>query len=193
MRILLVIAALVLGSWWSNAYADSRHPSYQRPRPGQIVDRLPEQHQVIRTNRHHYYVHRGAFYQKRGRSFVVVNAPYGARLDHLPVGYISFGIGGSRYYHFGGTYYIRANDKYEVVEPPQEASDYVRVANRALVVYPAANQTPTQQQQDRYECHRWSFTETGFDPSGEEPDYRLKPVYDRAMSACLEARNYVVR
>ena len=35
----------------------------------------------------------------------------------------------------------------------------------ALYIYPAAGQSAEQQERDRYECHRWSVAQTGYDPS----------------------------
>ena len=38
-------------------------------------------------------------------------------------------------------------------------------AQSQLMVYPAAGQSPQQQQQDRYDCHVWSVQQSGYDPS----------------------------
>ena len=35
-----------------------------------------------------------------------------------------------------------------------------------LYAYPQNNQTPDQQERDRYECNNWAVRQTGFDPSG---------------------------
>ena len=69
----------------------------------------------------------------------------------------------------------------------------------APVAYPAHGQSNDAQDRDRYECHRWAVEQTGFDPSkpgGDVPtdkhaDKRVE--YQRAMKACLEARNYSVQ
>jgi hypothetical protein len=56
-----------------------------------------------------------------------------------------------------------------------------------------------QQSNDKYECHRWASSQTGFDPTqsagGISPDQvAAKRVdYQRAMRACLEGRGYSVR
>jgi hypothetical protein len=67
-----------------------------------------------------------------------------------------------------------------------------------LHLEPKNGQTEQQQWSDRYECHKWARTQSGFDPTqqtsgaapGESPgkadDYR------RAMAACLESRGYIV-
>ncbi len=66
-------------------------------------------------------------------------------------------------------------------------------------MYPQNGQNDQQQSTDRYECHQWATSQTGFDPtqaggasaSGQpagNPD-----DYQRAMKACLEGRGYSVR
>jgi hypothetical protein len=51
-----------------------------------------------------------------------------------------------------------------------------------------------QQSADRYECHSWSKSQTGFDPTrpegGVPPEQNSakREEYRRAMTACLEAR-----
>ena len=39
----------------------------------------------------------------------------------------------------------------------------------AAFVYPRAGQSEQQQSQDRYECHQWAVSQTGFDPSTAPP------------------------
>lgn len=34
-----------------------------------------------------------------------------------------------------------------------------------LMIYPAAGQSPQQQQQDQYNCHNWSVQQSGYDPA----------------------------
>ena len=68
-----------------------------------------------------------------------------------------------------------------------------------LFIYPKKGQSEQMQADDRYECHRWSSDQTGFDPtqSGGSVAERLydskKADYQRAMKACLEARDYSVQ
>jgi hypothetical protein len=64
-----------------------------------------------------------------------------------------------------------------------------------LFIYPRQGQSPQQQNNDRYECHYWAVNQTGYDPnfaSGNEPAEKIID-YQRAISACLEARGYTVR
>lgn len=83
---------------------------------------------------------------------------------------------------------------------PRERVTRVRTRERTrsvdamqLYVYPAAGQSESRLANDRYDCHVWAIQQTDFDPSlgaGTESEAR---DYARAMTACLEARNYVVR
>lgn len=43
-------------------------------------------------------------------------------------------------------------------------------------VYPKAGQSEQQQSQDRYECHQWAVSQTGFDPSTAPPRQRSPTV-----------------
>lgn len=64
---------------------------------------------------------------------------------------------------------------------------------KQLYVYPAAGQSEEQLADDRYNCHVWAADQSDFDPtlgagSAEEAD-----DYARAFTACMEARDYVVK
>lgn len=67
------------------------------------------------------------------------------------------------------------------------------VEQQQLYVYPAAGQSEAQLSNDRYDCHVWSVNQTGFDPTLGAGNRRDADEYARAITACLEARNYVVR
>jgi hypothetical protein len=67
------------------------------------------------------------------------------------------------------------------------------VAVKQLYVYPAAGQSEQRLANDRYDCHVWSTNQTNFDPTLGAGSSRQAAEYARAMTACLEARNYVVR
>lgn len=207
MKYFLVLATLVLSLAQATAQAapgyrdhdrhmdrdrDRSHAFY-RPPVGHVIRRLPERHMVVRVRHHPYYYYGGTFYDRYNGTYVIVNAPIGARIATLPAGYMTFGIGPTRYFYFGGTYYIHDHDAYEVVEPPRQAHRIVDQADTQLIVYPARGQSDDQRSQDRYECHRWAVGQTGFDPSANDQDYSMKPDYNRAISACLEARGYVVK
>jgi hypothetical protein len=65
------------------------------------------------------------------------------------------------------------------------------------MLYPKNGQTPEQQERDRYECYHFASAQTGFDPmhagsvttanAGKEADY------ERAQSACFDAKGYATR
>jgi hypothetical protein len=92
---------------------------------------------------------------------------------------------------------------YEVVDPPagadQPAEAAPKMAADDFFLYPENGQTAEQQSVDRYECHTWSKTQTGFDPTQPGGAVTVaqnagKPEqYRRAMTACLEARGYSVK
>jgi hypothetical protein len=63
------------------------------------------------------------------------------------------------------------------------------------MIYPKNGQTTDQQAADRYECHSWAKGQTGFDPTqaaGGAGGDQNRGNYNRAMSACLQARGYQV-
>jgi hypothetical protein len=68
-----------------------------------------------------------------------------------------------------------------------------------LFIYPRQNQSEQQQATDRYECHKWAVSQTGFDPTqppvavSEDPSGKKRADYSRAMGACLDGRGYTVR
>ena len=84
--------------------------------------------------------------------------------------------------------------------PPQSSNSAVPSGPRGnwssaadIYVYPRNGQNEQQTSTDRFECHKWSVAQTGFDPTramnlqGTSIDYR------RAMGACLDARGYSVK
>jgi hypothetical protein len=56
-----------------------------------------------------------------------------------------------------------------VTEPPPRPNYPPPPPDRPVTdiyAYPQNNQTPDQQERDRYECNNWAVKQTGFDPSG---------------------------
>ena len=85
-----------------------------------------------------------------------------------------------------------------MVDPPQnvESATVTPPPAQNVFVYPNKGQTAEQQAKDRYDCHRWAVDQTGFDPTtatGDAESSSKRADYQRATSACLEARDYTVR
>jgi hypothetical protein len=82
--------------------------------------------------------------------------------------------------------------------PPPDAAGAAAGAED-FFIYPKNGQSDDQQATDRYQCHSWAMSQTGFDssqPSGGVPPSQTAQKlsdYRRAMSACLEARGYTVK
>jgi len=145
----------------------------------------------------------GVWYRPSGSRFVVIAPPFGIVVPVLPLGYLTLRIGPSRYYYANEVYYAPAPQGYVVVERPAGAPEYpedeLADDEPQQFIYPRLGQSEAQQADDRYECHRWSREQTGFDPS--RPAYdgsnaqsdSARSDYYRAMGACLDGRGYTVR
>ena len=134
----------------------------------------------------------------------------------LPIGYATFWWGGSPYYYYNNLYYTwnPGYNGYVVTDPPPAAgedsgdgsaetaapgsapSDYGPSggAGADVYVYPRNGQSDQQTSTDRFECHTWAVTQTGFDPTRSAPSGTGSSAeYRRAMVACLDARGYSAR
>jgi hypothetical protein len=124
----------------------------------------------------------------------------------LPLYYSTLWWGGVPYYYADDTYYRWDGTvgQYETVSPPPEVQ--AQAASQApasdLIAYPKNGQGPEQQSKDKFECHRWAVSQTGFDPTqaGGQPAGTTGTVapnkrwdYQRAQAACLEGRGYSVK
>jgi hypothetical protein len=120
----------------------------------------------------------------------------------LPYYYTTYWWGGVPYYYADNTYY-RWNagvGQYETVAPPAEAGaagaePAAAGQSAALIAYPKNGQTEEQQGKDKFECHRWAVSQTGFDPTqaGGGAAGGRRSDYTRAQAACLEGRGYSVK
>ncbi len=150
-------------------------------------------HQVVHRGKP-YFLHSGRFYRHLNGVYVSITAPIGAIIPVLPGGYITVGIGASRYFHYGGVYYRRAPNGYVVITNPTQAQTVpASLGSNQPIIYPADGQSEEQKGRDKYECHEWAVGETNFDPTDSSSDPQMKVGYQRAMDACLEARKYVVK
>ncbi len=104
-------------------------------------------------------------------------------------------IGSTLYFLAAGTYYLwnASQERYVVVEPPAGAT-LLPATSYDVIAYPATGQSQEQQARDRYECHRWAVSQSGFDPSQatREPTEQLAVYYQRALGACLSGRGYSI-
>jgi len=177
------------------------HNHYYPPR-GYAVPVLPRDYRVVHYHGSPYYYHSGIWYRPYGSRFVVIVPPFGIVVPILPPFYTTIWWGGIPYYYAGGVYYTWYPDYrgYVVTEPPPEAQvQQEAVVSDELYIYPKKGQSEKQQALDRYECHRWSSSQTGFDPTqpgggvSETQNAAKRSDYRRAMTACLEARGYSVQ
>jgi hypothetical protein len=137
---------------------------------------------------------------------VVVRPPFGLVVSVLPPYYSTVWIGGLPYYYANDVYYTwdAAQNGYVVTAPPPGADQPTAAPAAAppsaggdtLIMYPKNGQSAETQAADRYECHSWARSQTGFDPTqpgGGPNGGQARDSYDRAMSACLTGRGYEVR
>jgi hypothetical protein len=81
---------------------------------------------------------------------------------------------------------------------PEQTPVYVQPApsTERIFIYPRNGQSEQQQANDRYQCHGWAVSQTGYDPTqppSGSPSVQKNANYQRAMGACLDARGYSVK
>lgn len=186
-------------------FTDSRyHHDRSYPARGQAFRTLPRDHKVIMHDHSRYYSANGIWYRHDHGRYIVVAPPVGLFIPFLPLFYTTIWFGGMPYYYANETYYIQRDGGYEVVEPPQdELSEIPPVEDQTpedrLFIYPRKGQSEEQQAKDRYECHKWAAQQTNYDPTqipssipaSQVPQARMD--YNRAMTACLDARGYTAK
>lgn len=182
------------------------HNRYYPPR-GYAVRALPRGYVTVVHRGGPYYYHSGIWYRRGGTGFVVVRPAVGLWVPVLPSFYTRVWWGSVPYYYADDVYYRYYPGRgYQVVEAPSgepsrtESSDNAPAATASeLYIYPKNGQSEEQQATDRYECHSWAASQTGFDPTQplggvEESQVATKRAdYQRAQTACLEARGYSVK
>jgi hypothetical protein len=204
----LATACVYLGPS-AGAWAQDRQPHHGQlrkssppPPRGREVRTLPSGNETVRVGRTNYHYRDGVFYRPRpSGGFVVVGAPLGARIRHLPLGYVSFWIGPRRYFYWNYSYYLwdPRFEEYVVVAEPEGADKAVATATETgsasgeVFVYPKEGQSDEQRDRDRYDCYVWAVDQTGFDPTAGNADTSKAGDYRRALSACLEGRGYTVK
>lgn len=171
-----------------------------RPPPGTRVPTLPPGARRFRGGP--YYLHEGVWYRRGGPGFIVTRPPLGVFIRVLPPVYTTVWFAGVPFYYADGIYYRwdSARRVYIVTDPPEEAAAAESSdGSDDLFIYPKNGQSEAQQSTDRYDCHRWAADQTGFDPTkaggdvGDEERSSKRTDYQRAQTACLEARGYSVK
>jgi hypothetical protein len=189
-----------------DARFNQSHTYYNR---GYIAHDLPRDRIVINHGRDRYFYSGGMWYAPRGIGFEVIAPPIGVFVPVLPPYYTTVWFGGVPYYYANDTYYMwSAQDNgYEVVDTPSGAVNAAPdaapppppAASSQLFIYPRNGQSAEQQAKDKYECHAWAASQTGFDPTasgGNVPPDQFgakNDDYNRAMGACLQGRGYSVQ
>jgi len=172
------------------------------PSAGSRVASIPGRYRDYQHGGRHYYRHRGVWYASSGGGYQVVAAPFGMLVSALPLFYTTVYVEGYPYYYAGGTYYRWDQEyrSYVVAPPPAEhLVSTVPISPDMLAVYPLRGQSREQQAKDRYQCHRWAFNQSGFDPTeegggvGEDEYLDRRDQYFDAARACLQDREYSVQ
>ena len=189
-------------------FMDSRYGhNHTYPARGLYIERLPSGYRAVVHGKSRYYLHEGVWYRSEGRRFVIVAPPFGMIVPVLPPYYAMIVVSGLPYYYANDVYYTQTAGGYVVVAPPQgEVSQAPpappaagQISSDKLFLYPRQGQSEQQQAKDRYECHSWAVSQTGYDPTQPPvgaPAAQMsqkRADYQRAMSACLDGRGYTVK
>ncbi|WOJ98227.1 DUF6515 family protein [Congregibacter brevis] len=191
----LVFLLVLSSSLVAHGAQSSPAAARQGPASKQLRSKsLPRTHHRVVHRGTPYYFWGGHFYRQSSGVYVSITAPIGAIVPSLPGGFITIGTGPRRYYYYAGAYYRPATKGFVVIEQPSTTPTVLPAEDSGrIIVYPAAGQSEEQTGRDRYECHLWASKETDFDPTVADSDSNLRSDYRRAMNACLEARDYVVK
>jgi hypothetical protein len=166
---------------------------------------LPEGYRPYYFRGSPFYFYGGIWYAPGPLGFDVIRPPFGLVVSVLPPYYTTLWLGGMPYYYANSVYYTAGPGGYVVVDAPANADqpgappEPLARAPDDLIVYPKNGQTKEQQAADDYECHNWAKGQSGFDPTqangGAAPGTmaRARSGYDRAKSACVQARGYEVK
>jgi uncharacterized protein DUF6515 len=194
------------GYVYDNRYG---HNHYYPPR-GYAVGVLPRGYVTLNYRGSPYYYNSGIWYRRGGAGFVVVRPAVGLFVPVLPSFYTRLWWGGVPYYYADDVYYRYYGGRgYQVVDAPNGDPERTESSAGAapapassqadLFIYPKNGQSEEQQSKDRYECHSWASSQSGFDPTqplggvDESQASAKRADYQRAQTACLEARGYSVK
>lgn len=171
-------------------------------RPGHSIDRFPDRYWKVPYRGQDYFYSGGYWYQPHGDSYIVVAPPYGVRVGYLPSYAREVWVGSALLFLVADTYYqyLADSQEYVVVSPPAVAPAPMPVAQAPsgnaydVVAYPMHGQGQEQQDQDRYQCHRWAVSQSNFDPATapSAPPANVADNYRRALGACFSGRGYSI-
>ena len=178
-----------------------RHDRYYPSRDIKLRN-LPPRSYPIKFKSRPYYYSSGIWYLRSGIQFIVTIPPIGIVAPFLPPFYTTIWFGGVPYYYANDVYYIYQPERngYVVTSPPEDINEEeTHPLEEKLFIYPTRGQSEKKQADDRYECHRWGVSQTGFDPSklpenmARQELLNKRENYQKAMTACLVGRGYSVR
>jgi hypothetical protein len=129
---------------------------------------------------------------------------FGFFLPVLPAFYATYWWGGIPYYYANDAYYTWSPNYngYVATDPPAGPADNdgqplaagsQAPASGQTYEYPKNGQTDEQQANDRYQCHQWAVSQSGYDPTANGTATTGQGNYHRALTACMEGRGYSVR
>ncbi len=93
----------------------------------QLSFKLPKGSVAISVGKDRYHYHKGVYYRKAKKGYVVTKAPRGAIITSLPRGYSRIVVSNTVYFRFGSVYYKKVPQGYMVVDAPKK----VRVVDRS--------------------------------------------------------------
>jgi hypothetical protein len=179
---------------------DTRHYHNRHyPARGEYIRTVPRRSRVVVHAGIQYHYFGGIWYRPHHSRFIIVSPPFGAIVPFLPPYYSIIWVGGTPFYYANDVYYAHRGNSYVVIAPPQGEVSKVAPSPSQFFIYPSKGQSQEQQADDRYACHIWAVSQTGYDPTslgGEQGQVDTKQAredYRRAMAACLEARGYSVK
>jgi hypothetical protein len=180
------------------------HNRYYPPR-GHAVRALPRGYVTVNSRGGPFFFGGGVWYRRGPSGFVVTRPSIGLFVPVLPSFYTTLWWSGVPYYYADNVYYRYYDGRgYQVVAPPSGDPERTEAAGGAgsvqdIFIYPKNGQSEEQQSKDRYECHSWAVGQSGFDPTlplggvDESSAPARRADYQRAQTACLEARGYSVK
>lgn len=102
---------------------------------GTVGLRLPNGAVSITLGTEKYHYHRGTYYKKGKRGYVVVRAPRGAVIRDLPRGYSRIIVSGKVFYRFGSVYYRKGSRGYHVVDAPVVVGQTINAEEESVGLY----------------------------------------------------------